>query len=873
MPRAPAAGVQGQQSRRSRSTPSTSSRTSRPAATQSIASSILDSDDEESDEDLQPNQHKRAPPRPILRPLVTSWYQKGVSFAEMNRRFQQGDFWDKSKYGLRTLLRKKDQWGLKSTVKAGWTIDNITPHLEAVRKTYPQAGAEDARKWLFHKKGIKISRPVVLQWMRRHYPEEVRARKRRRLKRKRFWAAGVNDIWTSDQHDKWRRFLLFFHIGLEPVAGKILWLKIWHTNRNPGLVCSWYLKAIEETGGMPLITQSDRGTENYGIANAQTTMRHSLDPTLEGTIQHRFMSGHGNVKPEIAWSQLRRRWSRGWEDLLDIGHLRGLYDPDNSAHRVVFHYIWIPFLQEQLDDYVRMHNNSKKRSDRHKILPHGRPNDIFDNPAEFSSVDLKILVDRRTVDHARELYAPPDDPVYDLVPATIKPLLDRLYDEVINQLPVQDRELNVDNIWAVYSQLLLKFTESSEGDGDVTAALASVAERPEVGQNPNDVIPLLPGAHPHLGNMAAIIGEDGIHRYEMQEAVIRFEDESDQEVASVYDFTDSEDEASAPDSNDRPISILEDASLQRHNEEDNEAEERLEDAGDMNVEHVGEPGAHEPHRGDGVPQTHKNSTESPEILQRRQGCAVSTAHPIRVRDSQSSQAARATPYPSPSRRSPSNLPINPSRASSRLVKQIPASGTKHTCTSNTLSRTTPQTSTSRNPGPSRTRSEVGGRPASSPRPPSPTPQQRRSPITPLNQANARRTAVITASRTLVETVRSGGVLGAHLRNEPNTAVDAMLNEQRSRSTKRTRTDRSGDQPSRGSPAKGKRPARPLVSDDDSESDATLPDPRQLLAYETDASLSSDDAAVEKEFFGVTRRIRRASNDGRDRAASSSSKRR
>lgn len=90
---------------------------------------------------------------------------------------------------------------------------------------------------------------VVAAWMKRHYPQEVENRRHRHLKRKRFWAAGVNDIWSFDQHDKFRRFHLYLHIGLEPVSGKILWLKIWRTNRNPGLVCSWYLNAIEETGG------------------------------------------------------------------------------------------------------------------------------------------------------------------------------------------------------------------------------------------------------------------------------------------------------------------------------------------------------------------------------------------------------------------------------------------------------------------------------------------------------------------------------------------------------------------------------------------------------------------------------------------------
>jgi len=109
-----------------------------------------------------------------------------------------------------------------------------------------------------------------------------------------------------DQHDKWRKFQLFLHIGVEPHSGYILWLNIWWTNRNPRLVCSWYLDTVKDLGYvMPLITQSDPGTENYGIANAQTVLRRRHDPSLSATLQHKFRWNKGNVKPEIAWRRMR----------------------------------------------------------------------------------------------------------------------------------------------------------------------------------------------------------------------------------------------------------------------------------------------------------------------------------------------------------------------------------------------------------------------------------------------------------------------------------------------------------------------------------------------------------------------------------------
>lgn len=79
-----------------------------------------------------------------------------------------------------------------------------------------------------------------------------------------------------------------------------------------------------------MVTQSDPGTENYGIANAQTFIRQCLDPSLQGTLQHRWMRAKMNIKPEILWSVLRRDFAPGYEAKLQFGIDQGLYDPGNT---------------------------------------------------------------------------------------------------------------------------------------------------------------------------------------------------------------------------------------------------------------------------------------------------------------------------------------------------------------------------------------------------------------------------------------------------------------------------------------------------------------------------------------------------------------
>ncbi|KAF8148594.1 hypothetical protein B0H34DRAFT_811826 [Crassisporium funariophilum] len=279
--------------------------------------------------------------------------------------------------------------GLLSTRQQKQTLETIREVMVDLQEQYPLAGARDMVNHIFHRTGMKVSHALIVVYFRVWEPELVRQRKAGRLKRRRFWAAGPNDLLAVDQHDKWKRFGLALHTGVDPFSGRIQWIEIWWTNSNPKLILSYYLD-------MPLVTQSDLGSENYGIANGgtvqsgllvrqscgdevnraclletlskaqahyhngHTAFRHWHDPNLVGTIQHRWMRQKKNVKPEITWSQLRRRFTPGFEDILDFGVNNGLYDTNLPLHVFVFCWIFIPFLQTELNAWKDLVNNTKK---------------------------------------------------------------------------------------------------------------------------------------------------------------------------------------------------------------------------------------------------------------------------------------------------------------------------------------------------------------------------------------------------------------------------------------------------------------------------------------------------------------------------------
>ncbi|KAJ6583676.1 hypothetical protein B0H10DRAFT_2168133 [Mycena sp. CBHHK59/15] len=258
--------------------------------------------------------------------------------------------------------------------------------------------------------------------------------------RKRFWSAGVMDMLCFDQHDKWKRFGHWLQLGIDPYSGRIHWIKIWWTNRNPKPITSYYLDACRKTGGIPLITQSDCGSENYGIANCHTVTRQRLDPSLIGTLQHRWMYDTMNIKPEASWSQTQRQFTPGFENILDQGVARGLYDISKPAR---FRWLAIPWLQAELDAWVRRYNSAPRRRDKHKILPQGTPDLVVGKPHLYGThdykargvfrvwltrlIDMQIIVAPELFDEMQQQWAPPDDPVFELTPPLFTSKIQQIY--------------------------------------------------------------------------------------------------------------------------------------------------------------------------------------------------------------------------------------------------------------------------------------------------------------------------------------------------------------------------------------------------------------------------------------------------------------
>ncbi|KAG1811329.1 hypothetical protein EV424DRAFT_1542550 [Suillus variegatus] len=348
-----------------------------------------------------PNQWKPTPPLEEITPhILRLWKacQTDKMIIENLRKVIDTSCYE---IGITKFKEICNAMGLQRTRQQNHSIKSIHDTMVDLREAYPNA---------------ENHRNVVISYFAAYEAGLVHQRKARWLQRRQFWAAGVNDLFAVDQHDKWLWFGLGLHTGIEPFSGRIMW--------------------IQFMTDIPMIMQSDPGSKNYRIANAYTMLRQMYDSSLHGTLQHRWMHTKKNVMSEIAWSQLRWRFTPGFESLLDEGVV------------MVFRWVFIPWLQCELDRYQDRVNNTAKRRDRNKVLLHGVPNLIYDSPEDFGAMDFKVTVDQDSIDHVWHIYIKSDHPVFDLVPQPLDHYIQYHYDD-LGRPPVTRQ-----SAWRIYLDLL-----------------------------------------------------------------------------------------------------------------------------------------------------------------------------------------------------------------------------------------------------------------------------------------------------------------------------------------------------------------------------------------------------------------------------------
>lgn len=144
------------------------------------------------------------------------------------------------------------EWGL--------TKQNKTPDRDAITQIVlleiatvnRDNGYRSMKALLRDKYKIHVSYRFVMELLREIDPVGLEFRKRRKLKRRVYYAEGPDWQWCYDGHDKLQAFGFKLHACVDAWSGKIMWFKIWPGNSDPNDVARWFLEACLEHNGLLL---------------------------------------------------------------------------------------------------------------------------------------------------------------------------------------------------------------------------------------------------------------------------------------------------------------------------------------------------------------------------------------------------------------------------------------------------------------------------------------------------------------------------------------------------------------------------------------------------------------------------------------------
>lgn len=160
--------------------------------------------------------------------------------------------------------------------------------------------------------GYSSTQRVVEELCRELDPAGSQERKAYRLKRGEYRNPGPNIAWHTDGYDKLEPYGFSIHGCIDGFSRIVIWLKVSRTNNDPAVIAGFYLGAVEELDGCPVILRTDTGTENTVIAAVQRYLRCDGQDEHAGAKAYVYGPSHSNERIECWWSSFRKSHSDRW---------------------------------------------------------------------------------------------------------------------------------------------------------------------------------------------------------------------------------------------------------------------------------------------------------------------------------------------------------------------------------------------------------------------------------------------------------------------------------------------------------------------------------------------------------------------------------
>ncbi|KAJ7713315.1 hypothetical protein B0H14DRAFT_3099097 [Mycena olivaceomarginata] len=183
--------------------------------------------------------------------------------------------------------------------------------------------------------------------------------------------------------DKWTNFLLMLH--LIP------------NSQTATAIGNLFLDFVDKTGCIPLQVTTDKGSEIGCEALAP-----GIDPLVYAVYM--VLKSVHNTAIEGFWCWLRGKMGLKLKEFITCGKQDHVFDSNVAFHVPLFHWIFVPIIQEQLDEFRAWWNNHRVCLQRDKNMPSGHiPVLAVEYPDHLGGIDCCIHVPKEAAIELHEL--------------------------------------------------------------------------------------------------------------------------------------------------------------------------------------------------------------------------------------------------------------------------------------------------------------------------------------------------------------------------------------------------------------------------------------------------------------------------------------
>ncbi len=243
--------------------------------------------------------------------------------------------------------------------------------------------------------GISLPRESVRLILGYYDPDGVQGRRRRRLRRRQYLSRGPGFVYHIDGWDKLKRYGLCVHGCIDGFSRKLMWLEACSSNKDPYIVCQFFVKCVRQQGGIPYFVRSDRGTENRNIELLQTILHRDQERTH---LPFLYGSSPSNQRIECWWSIFplysMQRWINHFRQMESVG----IIDTSSNLHIECIRFLYMELLKNDLNLTMTHWNTHYLRRSRNSVSPHGKPDIMYYVPELYQTRSYLNVFDSESLD-------------------------------------------------------------------------------------------------------------------------------------------------------------------------------------------------------------------------------------------------------------------------------------------------------------------------------------------------------------------------------------------------------------------------------------------------------------------------------------------